>query len=254
MAEHTFRSFLDRDHDVLLVYGDPRPIAFDLEIHLASVGISHDTFTLKLLEDGLAALALWTIARPRFEAHGWTIALHEPRANLFFTGSTREKTVIGRAFHEHLAAADRSLFYAQTKWGGGELRTSSVEVEGTDIFSMVEQFALKSEQIRARLFRGGDGRIALLWPFPGSDAEWIAGLRADEALARETSEGLKFLAGNEVNFRCGCDLDRITRIVFELYKGQADEFFGGEPTVEAECPRCGARHEIVRESFERLRS
>jgi redox-regulated HSP33 family molecular chaperone len=174
--------------------------------------------------------------------------------NLFFTGSARELTVVGRAFHEHLAALGRSMFYAQTRWRGGETRTSSVDVEGTDIFGMVEQYAAKSEGVPARLFRKGGERVALIWPLPGADRGWIEGVRAEEVFAREESGGLKPIAGSPVSFRCGCDLARITKIVYELWKGDADEFFGGEPSVEAECPRCGTDHEISRESFERLRS
>jgi hypothetical protein len=37
-----------------------------------------------------------------------------------------------------------------------------------------------------------------------------------------------------------------------MFADQADEFFAGEPVVEALCPRCGARHLLDRKTFDRL--
>ena len=253
MDEALFLSYLDRDHDVLIASGDPRPLHLDLELHLLSNAVEQDACSLSLLKDGLSALALWIVGRPRFEAHGWTISVHEPRLNLFFTGSAREKTVVGRAFHEHLEPQGRNIFYSQTIWPGGETRTSSVDVEGNDIFGMVEQYVWRSEQMRARFFTRDD-RAALLWPFPGADRAWIEGVRPEEVFVLEAGGRLKLIAENVVRFRCGCDRERITKVVFEIYKGDAGELFGDERAVEAECPRCGTRHEISRESFEKLRA
>jgi hypothetical protein len=91
-----FLSYFDRDHDVLLSVGDPRAIHRDLELHLLAIGVEHDAETLQLLKDGLAALALYMVSRPRFEAFGWTFSFQEPPLNLFFTGSVDDGKIVGR--------------------------------------------------------------------------------------------------------------------------------------------------------------
>src|ERR1041385_2679694 len=168
-----FQTLLDRQRDVLVSIGDPAPLHLDLELHLLSIGVVHDPFTLGLLKDGLSALALWEVSRPRFETHGWTIALRAPRVNLFFTGSAAERTVVGRAFHEHLAEAERSLFIAQMSRPGTGLQTSSTEVAGEDFFEMLEQYSLRSDGVPVRLFRQ-EGKVALLSALPDADREWLA--------------------------------------------------------------------------------
>src|ERR1041385_9357109 len=93
-----FQTLLDRQRDVLVSIGDPAPLHLDLELHLLSIGVVHDPFTLGLLKDGLSALALWEVSRPRFETHGWPIALRAPRATPFFPASPAESPVGGRPF------------------------------------------------------------------------------------------------------------------------------------------------------------
>ena len=39
-------------------------------------------------------------------------------------------------------------------------------------------------------------------------------------------------------------------ILAPVAREQPDEFFEGEETVRVNCPRCGARHMITRESLE----
>ncbi|MBI4586550.1 MAG: Hsp33 family molecular chaperone HslO [Planctomycetes bacterium] len=249
-AEGTlFLTYLDRQRDLLLVYGDPAPLHRDLELHLLSCGLRHDRRTAGLLKDGLTAMALYLISRPRFESFGWTISLQRPRLNLFFAGSARENTVVGRAFLENVQPAPRHLFYAQISRPFGELQTSSVEVEGSDIFKMVEQFCSRSDQQPVRFFRGKGPRAALASPFPGADRNWFRSAGAAEVMELENSGGLKLIADRSVLFRCGCDRKMITAIVVKLYRQDPEELFRGDPEVEVECPRCGAKHAVTREQF-----
>ena len=46
------------------------------------------------------------------------------------------------------------------------------------------------------------------------------------------------------------DADRITEILVKLYGEEPEELFRGDPAVEAECPRCGTKHEISRAMFD----
>ena len=246
-----FTSYIDRRRDVLITFGDPRPLHVDLELHLLSIGVVQDAFTRSLLKDGLSALALWQVSRPRFETHGWTFGIAEPRMNLFFSGSAPDGTVVGRAFHEHLAAATGNIFYAQTSRPSSGLQTSCAEVEGNDIFAMVEQYAHRSDQVPVRLFRNGD-RVAYAALLPVGDRDWLQKVETSElfALEKEAGEGVKLIAESRVTFRCGCDGARIVKVLREIYR-EADELFQGDPAIEAECPRCGTKHAVTRESFER---
>lgn len=245
-----YRMYLDRERDVFLSFGDPSGLHRDLDLHHLASGISYDPFRLQLVRDGLSALALYMVSRPRFETFGWTINLQDPLTNLFFTGSARESSVVGRAFLENVEPGPRNLFYAQTLRPMGQVQTSSVEVEGTDVFRIVEQYCERSDQQPVRFFsREGTGS-ALLCALPDVDVEWFRALESDEVFALEGSGDLKLIAEREVALRCGCDADRITSILVKLYGEEPEELFRGDPAVEAECPRCGTKHEISRAMFD----
>jgi molecular chaperone Hsp33 len=242
-------SYLDSPRDLLLVVGDPRPLHRDLELHLLSLGIRHDDATMDLLKDGLSALALYQTSRPRFQSFGWTINLQKPPRNLFFTGSPGEGTVVGRAFLENVERAPSDRFYAQTVWPHGESRTSAVEMQAADVFIMVEEFGRKSDQLPLRLFRGDEGRVALLLAFPDAPREWFMLAQAEEVFALEREGGMKLVNEHEVVFRCGCDARRIAQVLGSIYRERPEELFEDDPTLEAECPRCGAKYQISREDL-----
>ncbi len=249
-----FLTYLERRREVLLSCGDPRPLHRDLELHLLSIGVEQDAATKSLLKDGLSALALYMVSRPRFETFGWTISLQDPPLNLFFTGSASEGKVVGRAFRDHIQAAPKNKFYAQTSRPFGEIQTSSVDVDGGDVFCIVEQYCSKSDQQPVRVFRGDDGRVALLSSLPETDRGWLRAVTRDEAFGLEKTGDVKLMTEHEVSFHCGCDTQRITRIVADLYKDDAEDLFRGEASVEAECPRCGTKHLVTREGFERAKT
>jgi molecular chaperone Hsp33 len=240
--------YLDRSRDVSLAYGDPAPLHRDLDLHLLANGIAYDDFTRNGVRDGLSALALIIVSRPRFATFGWTLSLQAPARNFFWTGSASEGTVVGRAFLENVQESPRNLFFVQTSRTFGDLQTSSVEVEGTGVFSIVEQFCERSDQQPARFFNRGD-RVALLTVFPDGDREWVRAAGAPEIFEREGTEDLKLIGEKEIVFRCGCDRDRIASILATLYRDAEEDLFQGDGEVEAECPRCGAKHVISRELF-----
>ena len=93
-----FRLHYHRDLDVLVAEGDATPIRRDLELHLLSIGARHEPAIIDLLGDGLTAMGLYLVSRPRFDHFGWTIQLQEPLLNLFFAGSASDQSVVGRAF------------------------------------------------------------------------------------------------------------------------------------------------------------
>jgi hypothetical protein len=248
-----FRTYFDREKNVLIARGNPGPIHQELELHLLSIGAECDRQTLGFLKDGLAAMALYLVSRPRFESFGWTVSLKRPLRNLFFSGSAREHTVVGRAFVEGVKEAATNRFYAQVARPFGELATSSVEVEGTDIFSIVEQYCRASDQQPARFFQRESreaGEEAFVSVLPDADREWFESVDREGLLARISAAEPGLIAEHEVSFRCGCDTDRITRVIADLYRDDPEDLFRGDPLVEVECPRCGTQHQVLRARFD----
>jgi len=242
-------TYLERRHDMLLSVGAPWPLHRDLELHLLSIGVKHDPFSLQLLKDGLSAIAFYMVSRPRFDTFGWTISLQDPPLNLFVTGSAADSTVVGRVFSGNVQPAPRGLFIVQTVRPRGEPQTSSVEVDGVDIFAMLEHYTEKSDQQPVRFFHEEEGRVLQVASLPDADHEWLRRIQGPEAFELLETGDLKLLSEHAVTFRCGCDRDRILHIVRDLYKGSADDLFLGDPSVEAECPRCGTKHLLTREDF-----
>lgn len=249
-ANARFRSCLDRQRNALITRGSARPLRRDLELHLFSIGVEQDPEPLQLLGDGLAAMALYMLSRPRFDHFGWTIHLESPFINLFVAGSVRDRTVVGRAFTEGVHPSGRNLFYCQTSRPFGDLHTSSVEVQGSDIFRILEQYCRDSDQQPVRLFRGSDGEVLLLAAFPEVEEEWFHVVDGAELFERALDDRLKLIADVEVAFSCGCDLERIVKLVADLYRDEPEDLFRGDPLVEVECPRCGTLHRVARQQFD----
>lgn len=133
-----FTTHLSRKRDVLIAVGDPGPLHRALERHLASIGAAEDPAALRILEDALSAVALYMVSRPRFDSIGWTIHLEEPLRNVFVAGAAEEGSVVGRTFRDGVRRSAKNVFYAQTSRPASKLQTSSVPVEGNDIFRIVE--------------------------------------------------------------------------------------------------------------------
>jgi molecular chaperone Hsp33 len=248
-----FLSYFDRDHDVLLSVGDPRAIHRDLELHLLAIGVEHDAETLQLLKDGLAALALYMVSRPRFEAFGWTFSFQEPPLNLFFTGSVDDGKIVGRAFRDNVKEADKDLLFVQTIRPRMEPQTSTVELAARDVLKAVEHYCAKSDQQLVRFFHAPDQRVAFLSSLPDADRAWLEAVEPAAVFDLERTGNLKLIAEQVVAFRCTCDASKILNVVLEIFRDAAEDLFRGESFVEAECPRCGAQHRISREDFERAR-
>lgn len=243
------RGHIDLQRNVLIAEGDPRPLHRELEFHLLSIGVKHDPLTTQLLSDGLGAMALYMLARPRFATFGWTVSLREPPLALFFTGSLTERRVIARAFLENVTATPRNLFYAQTSRPFSPLQCSTVEVDGIDIFAMVEKYSRQSDQQPARYFHEDDGRAAILLELPDADRTWFADVEGPELFALADSRSLKRIAETEILLRCGCDTAKIARVIADANGGQLDALFENDEALEVECPRCGTQHQIRREHF-----
>ncbi|MGQ9590159.1 MAG: Hsp33 family molecular chaperone HslO [Planctomycetota bacterium] len=246
-----FTTHLSRKRDVLVAVGDPGPLHRTLERHLALIGAAEDPAALRILEDALSAVALYMVSRPRFDSIGWTIHLEQPLRNVFVAGAAEEGSVVGRTFRDGVRRSEKNAFYAQTSRPASKLQTSSVPVEGGDVFKIVEQYCSQSDQQPARLFRLPGGRAAFVSAFPDTDREWLRALEAEEALRLAEDPESKLLSDPTIVFRCGCDGARIAKFLAEIYKDGPDDLFRGDPFVEVECPRCARKHVIARERFDK---
>jgi len=244
-------SYLVRAHDALAYRADFRPIFEDFELHTLAHSIELDPFARQLVHDGLVAVGLHMVTRRLDEHLAWTISIQEPPLNLFFTADVGAGALVGRAFLDHVQKHEGNLFYAETKVGEREPRRSTVEVEGVDILAMVEWYYRKSEQLPGRFFVRDDAMV-LVQALPETDIEWIEGLDRDAAFALFELDGTGRLHVRQVAWHCGCDKEKILRVLASLYQADTEELFQGDPAVDAQCPRCGGEFAISREEYEEV--
>lgn len=244
------QSYLARQENVLVLAGQLSPIASELELHALSNGLTYDPFVRQILCDGLTALALHLAARPVDEYVGWTVSVQKPPMNLFFTGNCQDESLAGRAFLDEgeVRPRDRNLLVAQSRRPGAEPHESFVEVDGIDIFAMIEHYYRQSEQRQGR-FLTEEGRDAiLLQSLPDSDVNWLRDVTRDELEERIAGADLQLLA--ERRYRhCGCDRARMIGMLKATYGSDTSALFEGDERVELQCRRCAARLEVTEDEY-----
>ncbi len=246
------QSWFVRERGALLITGDFAAVTRDLDLHALACGIEYEPLVRTLLVDGLTALGFHLATRPADESVGWTVTLPGESLNLFFTGHAGDGTVVGRAFTEGVEPRDESLFFAQVKRGRQEARTSTVPVNGLDLYDAVEHFWEQSEQKVARFFHD-TGTSAFLTSLPEGDDDWIRAVDVEEVFALSGSDGVRFLAERPVVFRCGCDKAVVTRVLVAAYGDAVDDLFARDESVRVECPRCGAGYTVARGEYDEAR-
>jgi hypothetical protein len=248
------KKYLLADREAVVVLGDFSPLIEDLDLHILSCGLNYDGFVRQLLADGVSALALHLTLRPRDEYVGWTVSIQKPEPlNLFFTGNSGSSSVAGRAFLEGVEPRDENVFVAQVKRGLGELRASTVAVEGVDLYGMVEAYYEQSEQNLARFFHRSQGPVAMVAALPDADPDWLRGLDGEAVFAVPSLDQAKLLAAWDFSFRCGCDASKVGLDLFGLTRGHPELLFASEDEVTVDCRRCGASYRFTRRDYEACR-
>jgi len=243
--------FFARERDVLILAGEFQPLIDELDLHVLSNGLDYDPFVHQVLVDALMALGLHLASRPADEYAGWTISLQQPRLNLFCTGSSQDEAVVGRAFIDEQDVRERAsnLFVVQSRRPGTELHESYVDVEGVDVFAMAEAYYARSEQKLVR-YVFAPGLTAMVQALPDVDVAWFQNLDGAEVQALRSSKEVEPWTTRRFAFRCGCDRKRIIGTVRSSFGSALDELFGGAPTIDVGCPRCGAQLTISRKECE----
>ncbi len=238
------QSIFVRHRNCLVVKGKFAPIFTDYYLNLMQHSIPQNPTTDLMLKELLAYFTLHLVARPWAERHAWTVTLRAPRCNLFVTGSSLEKSVVGRSFTDNVKEPDRNLLYAQQYQEHREPRTSTLPLQSNMPAEWVEDYYMKSEQRMGRCIELPDEEYVLAVAQPDADIEWLAEQTPDSMMELEQREETKLLETREFRFHCGCTLEKILPVLGS-WRNKPEELFAGEPSIEITCPRCAARYTVT---------
>lgn len=244
-------SIFVRHRNVLAVRGSFSDLYTDYYIHLMENKIKYEGRLDLMLKNAMSVLTLHLVARPWRETVAWTVNMRAPRVNLFVTGGSLNEFVTGRVFTEDVKEPDRNFLYSQTLATGDETRTSTIEVEGTNPTEWIEHFYEQSEQRPAKCFELPNEEFILFAAQPDFDQEWFDGLNEEVAANLLEQEETKMLETRKFRFYCGCSPARIAPAL-RGYKDNLETLFQGDPFVTAQCPRCGASHQITPDDLQSL--
>ncbi len=246
------RTYFVRGRNALVARGEFSKIYVDYYLHVADCGLTVSPEEAEFAKSALAAVTLHSASRPRNERVGWTVNFQDPLVNVFAAGDNPLGTVVANVFSEGVKIAEKSLFYADTIRGEQAPRRSVVDFEGSDFFAAAERYYAHSEQRLTRFFVHGEDDFVLVAAQPDCDLDWLAGLDEDAVRNLDKTEELSLLEQRYYRFECGCNQQRMMRVLLPTFRRDPDALYEGSEVIRMNCPRCGARHAITRESLEAL--
>ena len=246
-GEAVVRRYLDKKHEAIFARGDFAPLFAAYDAHTRLWKIEPDALARIMMRQALGGAALYLSCRPLDEDIGWTLNIARPPLNLFFTGSAGSRNVTGRAFVEGIETTDVSRLFVDRKRRAEEPFRSVIDVKGHDVLFILERYSLQSDQASARFFEVSDDDYLMVAALPTDERDWIASLDRNSAL--ELLDGLPPLDERSFWFQCGCDPDRMKATIKTLFEGRLDELFGGDDSVEINCPRCGRTWSLARDAL-----
>lgn len=238
-----------RGRNALMVSGSFSAIYTDYYLHLMDNKLRHKEQLDTLLKEQITFLTLHLVARPWAETIAWTVNLRAPRVNIFVTGGSTEESITGHLFTEGVKEGPINTLHSQTLVTGAEGRRSSIELEDNDPAKWIETFYQQSEQRPARAFRLPDEKFVLIAAQPDCDLEWLNELTDEKVASMLDDEPHKLLETRRFRFHCGCSPERFLPSLAQ-FKSKPEELFQGDPAVEINCPRCGAKHILTPDMFE----
>jgi molecular chaperone Hsp33 len=161
-------------------------------------------------------------------------------------------TVVANVFSEGVKLGTQNLFYADTIRAAAAPRRSVIDFEGPDFFAAAERYYAHSEQRLTRFFEHGEDDLVLVAAQPDCDLEWLAGLDEEAVRQLDKTEELSLLEQRYYRFECGCNQQRIMRVLLPTFRQDPDGLYEGSEVIRLSCPRCGARHAITREALEAM--
>jgi molecular chaperone Hsp33 len=79
---------------------------------------------------------------------------------------------------------------------------------------------------------------------------WLESLTDADIQTLDEREELSLLEQRTYRWQCGCSEERLHAWLAPSMKSDAEGLFAGDASVRIQCPRCGARYVITRESLE----
>lgn len=239
-----------RYRNALLARADFGPLYIDYYLHLADNDLHplppHD----RLFKSALAAFVLHCASRPRNEIIAWTLNFQEPLLNLFLVADNDLGTVAGRIFTQQVKKGDHNLFFSEIARGQSPVRRSAVNFVGSDPFQAAERFYDQSEQRPARYFQLAGEEFVMLSAHPDCDRPWFETIETEAIRNLSETETVAPLERRPYRWHCGCNEQRILKVLEPAMRENPDELFGSEEALRVECPRCAGRYTITRETME----
>lgn len=244
------RTYFVRNRNVLLARADFSDLFVDYYLHLADHKLRYEPQHDQILKDAIAALTLHCASRPRNEMYAWTINFQKPLVNLFVTGDNAVGNVVGKVFTENVKKGKTNLFFSEMLKNHQPNRRSVIEFEGVDCFRTVEHYYHQSEQRPARYFKIGDEDFVMMTAQPDCDLSWLEVLTDEGVKDLDKTETLSLLEKRYYQWFCGCNQDKIMKVLEPTMKTNPESLFEGEESVTVHCPRCHAPYTVTRESLE----
>ena len=245
-------TYFVRGRNALVARAEFSKIYIDYYLHLADFGLAPAPEEAEYAKSALAAITLHGASRPRNERVAWTVNFQHPLLNVFAAVDSPAGTVVANVFSENVREASQSLFYADTIRGEGTPRRSVIDFSEESFFAAAERYYENSEQRITRFFLHGDDDYVLVGAQPDCDLEWLAGLDAEAVRRLDQTEELALLEQRYYRFECGCNQQRMMRMLLPAFRRDPEDLYAGEEVIRVSCPRCGARHAITREALEAL--
>jgi molecular chaperone Hsp33 len=244
------RTYFVRGRNALLARAAFEPLYVDYYLHQGQIGIQHSPFQDELFKEALAAMTLHGASKPWSDVTAWTLHFQLPLVNLFVTADNQSGNITGQIFTDNVKDIGRNLMLADLARGGEAPRRSSVEFTARRPFGAVEEFYRCSEQRPARFFTHSEEDFVLIAAQPDCDLAWFQGLTDEAVRAIDSTETLSLLERRAYRWQCGCDLDRMMKVLSGPMKSDPEGLFGQEQIVRIQCPRCGQRYAVTQEAME----
>ena len=246
------RCYFVRHKNALVVRADFSQLYMDHYLHLLENQIKIESENDQKLKDALAGCALHLASRPWDEVSAWTIHFSKPLVNIFVTGNSIDKNLIGRVFTKDIKDDKKNLFIAQVNNFPKEPRRSVIEFNIKDsIFKIIEEYYQQSEQRLARFFSYSEEEFVFISAQPDCDEDWLKSLTDEQIKNLDQDEELSLLEKRYYRYHCGCSKERFLRALINTDK---EEIFGNRKTISIECPRCAQKIILNVADFEQMKN
>jgi molecular chaperone Hsp33 len=243
------RTYFVRERNAVLARADFCPLYIEHYLHLADTGQNYGE------NDGdfkelLAAMVLHAAVRPWNELFAWTVHYDDPGRNFFVNCDNRSGSVAGTVFTENIRTTGKNLLYSDWIQGKAEPRRSVVDFPKGGAFTAAEEFHRQSEQRTGRYFLHSGEDYVLIQAQPDVDEAWLSALTEEAVQTIDQQETLALLEKRYYRWQCGCSQERLLKLLAPEMRRDPDGLFEEQNTLRIQCPRCGRKHLITKESLE----